>query len=171
MSLKRSSLILCLLFIIPFLCGCPYESKVPLSASKDAEIEGDLLGDWTFVDKEGNREAKEGVITFIRFNDHEYLIVMKKDDEIGRMRAFVTEINGYKFLNCQEIKEYGRESGRYSYIEYRIESNNEVLLRIVEGELFEEKFQSSEELFDFVKSNIDNNKLYDDLGMLQRIVK
>jgi hypothetical protein len=171
MSLKKIFLILCLLCIIPLIWGCPYGSKVPLSASEVAEIDEDLLGDWTFVDKRGNRETKDGVISFIRFNDHEFLIVMKKGDEIARMRAFVTEIDGYRFLNCQEIKEHGREREDYSFIEYRIESKDEVLLRIVEGELFEEKFQSTEALFDFVKSNIDNNKLYDDLGTLQRIVK
>ncbi|MCP4665960.1 MAG: hypothetical protein GY849_06305 [Deltaproteobacteria bacterium] len=171
MSLKKSSLILCLLFIIPLLCGCPYSSNVPLSASEDAEIDETLLGDWTFVDKKGNRETEGGVITFIRFNDHEYLLVMKKGDEIARMRAFVTRIDGYQFLNWQEIKEYGRESRRYGFIEYKITSKNEVLLRTVEGELFDEEFQSSEELFNFLKSNITNSKLYNDFGRLIRFVK
>ena len=171
MILKQFTLAFFFLLAIPFLSGCPYVSEVPLSASEDSVIDGRLLGAWSAVDEEGNRTSEEGMVTFIQFNKHEYLIVLTKGDEVQRIRAFVTEIEDYTFLNCQEIKNHGRKRTRYIFIEYKFESPDEVLLRIVEGELFEKQFQTSEALFDFLQSNVDNSKLYDDLGRLIRIVK
>ena len=91
------------------LCACPYESEFPLSKCGEATIDKQLIGQWKLEAKEGEQA---GVIMIHRFNDHEYLISAKGDNESTAMlmRAFGTIIDGQTFLNVQEISNQDKKN-------------------------------------------------------------
>jgi hypothetical protein len=101
-SLRRYSVgLLLLVFILPLLWGCPYESTVPLGKSCKVKIDAELLGEWR------SREKGESFrMTIQQFNDHELLITATEERKIKRdvIRAFVTLVKDERFLNVQEIK-------------------------------------------------------------------
>jgi hypothetical protein len=137
--------------------GCPYESERPLGSSAEAKIDEALLGRW-----EERKESGEllGTATILPFNDHEMVIVLresgKEDPEL--MRAFVTIIDGERFLNVQEVS--SKPGKRAWYLaNYRV-SGDRLEWRIVEETLFTKAFESSPDLHGFVKENLRNPELY-----------
>ena len=139
------------------LYGCPYDSEVPLTRSEDARIDTELIGNWTF---RGTTPADAGMITISPFNEHELLIIPWEEGKNGRdyYRAFVSIIDGVKFLNLQTIKP-AAEKKSWTLVNYTI-SKGELMIRIVEDKLIKEKFSSSTALREFIKANLMNSDLY-----------
>jgi hypothetical protein len=153
--------LLCFLTLL-LLAGCPYESLEPLSAPAGAEFDGKLLGKWKFEDK----ESKDiGFLTISRFNDTELLIVIEEEGKKGpdTMRGFVTEVDGRKFLNVQEMK--GKYQDRkWMFVSYET-GECSLTFRIVNDSLTPsggEKALSSREVFELIKKNLGNKKIYDE---------
>ena len=143
-----------------FLWACPYESEFPLGKCSEAVIDKQLIGQWKLEPKDGE---EGGIITIYRFNDHEYLISARGDDETTGMvmRAFGTSIDGQTFLNVQIIDK-PREKRRPWYLVHYILSENKLVYNVVEDDLFKKKhFTSSKELYAFVKKNLKQKELYD----------
>lgn len=168
MTLKKYSIgLLLLVFILPFLWGCPYESKVPLDKSAKAEIDKKLLGEWK------NKKEGEGASTIIikQFNDHELLIMGKEEGKIqcDVIRAFVTVVKHERFLNVQEIKTPPAEGGWY-IVNYTISGEN-LTTRVIDDELIKDPFASSRALYKFVKRNLSNKALYGDSPMVFQRIK
>jgi hypothetical protein len=141
------------------LYGCPYDSEVPLTRSEDATIDAELLGKWIYRNR---TTADAGMLTIAPFNEHEFLIILREDGKNGRdyYRAFVSSIDGVKFLNLQTIKPTA-EKKSWTLVSYAI-SNGELTIRIVEDKLIKEKFSSSPALRGFVKANLKNKDLFGD---------
>jgi len=160
--------VLSILLILPFLWGCPYESKVPLGKSCKAEIDQALLGEWKNTD-----QAEPFTMIIQQFNDHELLIMGAEDGKIDRdmMRAFVTVIKDERFLNVQEIKEPLDKQGWW-LVKYTI-SGDTLRARTIDDKLFTKPITSSRVLYRFVKKNLHNTELYGDASptVLQRIRK
>jgi hypothetical protein len=155
-----------------FLCACPYESEFPLSKCSKAVIDKQLIGQWRLEPKDGE---EGGIITIYRFNDHEYLISARGEEETTEMvmRAFGTRVDGQTFLNVQIINKPGEQKRPWHLVHYAL-SENKLVYNVVEDDLFKEKqFNSSAELYTFVKKNLKQKELYDQDGerTLTKILK
>jgi hypothetical protein len=161
MFLKNCSLRLTLVIgSLLFLCACPYESEFPLSKCSEAVIDKQLIGQWRLEPKDGE---EGGIITVYRFNQHEYLISARGEDESTEMvmRAFATNIEGQTFLNVQTINKPGEKKRPWHLVHYTL-SENKLVYNLVEDDLFKKKqFTSTEELYTFVKKNLKQKELYD----------
>ena len=146
-----------------FLCACPYESEFPLSKCSEAVIDKQLIGQWRLEPKDGE---EGGIITIYQFNDHEYLISARGEDEVTEMvmRAFGTSIEGQTFLNVQTINKPAEQKRPWHLVHYSL-PENKLVYNVVEDDLFKEKqFTSSTELYTFVKKNLKRKELYDQDG-------
>jgi hypothetical protein len=160
--------VLSILLILPFLWGCPYESKVPLDKSCKAKIDTALLGEWRSTEK-----GESFTMTFQQFNDHELLIMGMEEGktECEGIRAFVTTIKDERFLNVQEIKEPFDKRGWW-IVKYTI-SGDTLTAWTIDDKLFTKPVTSSRALYRFVKKNLHNKELYGDATptVLQRVKK
>ena len=165
-----SAYLFCALLLL-FLCGCPYESKIPLSISSQAKIDKELIGDWKIESTNG--EKISGGITFYPFNDHEFVVgvweILKGKDYIDLFKVFVTTIDDTKFLNVQELNRSPTERG-WLFFKYSISGGN-LTLRGVYDTLFKQKITTSKTLRKFFKDNLGNKELYNKDGkvVLKRI--
>jgi hypothetical protein len=160
--------VLAILFILPFLWGCPYESKVPLDKNCRAEIDQALLGEWRSTEK-----GEPFTMVIQQFNEHELLIlgIEKGKVQPDVIRAFVTTIKDERFLNVQEIKDQPDKKGWW-LVKYTI-SGDTLTAWTVDDKLFTKPITSSRALYRFVKKNLDNKELYGDAKptVLQRVTK
>jgi hypothetical protein len=151
----------CLLLVL--LAGCPYQSPNPLGSPAGAKIDEKLLGKWALGD-EADKEA--GTVTISRFNDSELLIVLEekgKPQERQMMRAFVTQIDGAKFLNLQEMKG-SYETRKWIFVKYAAGDcsltyrpvNDSVVPKGKDGLL------SSEQLSALLRKNQGDGHIYDE---------
>jgi hypothetical protein len=164
----RSLGVLAILFILPFLWGCPYDSKVPLGKSCKAEIDPALLGEWRSTEK-----GESFQITIQAFNDHELVILGLEEGktQCEGIRAFVTTVKDERFLNVQEVKDQPDKRGWW-LVKYTI-AGDTLTAWTVDDKLFTEPITSSRALYRFVKKNLGNKELYGDAPpmVLQRIKK
>jgi hypothetical protein len=155
----RSFGVLLMLCMLPFLWGCPYESKVPLSKSTTAEIDRELLGEWLSISEKGD---KPFTMTIQQFNDHELLIfgaeLKNGTCKAEAIRAFVTLIKDERFLSVQEIKREAEPRGWW-IVKYTI-SGDTLTAWTVEDKLFTKPITSSGALYGFIKKNLHNKDLY-----------
>jgi hypothetical protein len=158
--------VLVILFILPLLCGCPYESKVPLSKVSKATIDQVLLGEWKNTD-----QAEPFTLIIQQFNDHELLIMGMENGKVQRdvMRAFVTVIKDERFLNVQDIKE--PPDKRVWYLAKYTISGDTLTAWTVDDKLFTKPVTSSRALYSFVKKHLRDKVLYGDVPpmVLQRV--
>ncbi len=161
----------CIFFaaILLSLCGCPYDSEVPLTRSEDACIDLDLVGNWLYRSTD---QKDSGTITFSPFNEHEFLVILQEKGVHTReyYRAMGSNIDGDKFLNVQGIRP-SFEKKSWTFVNYSV-SQGELKIRIVEDKLFKEKFTSSVSLSAFIKTHLKDKDLYgDDGGKVLTFVK
>lgn len=160
--------ILSILFILPLLCGCPYESECPLSKVSKATIDPALIGEWKYT-----VEGEPFTMIIQQFDDHELLIMGIEDGEVQQeaVRAFVTVIKDEWFLNVQEIEESYDE--RVWYLAKYTISGDTLTAWTVDDKLFTKPVTSSRALYRFMKKHLHDKALYgDDAPMvLQRVGK
>ncbi len=106
--------------------------------------------------------GKQGTVTFLPFNDTEYVVFGRDPEDSGkdpgRMRAFVTFIDGGRFLNLQVLEEDGTRAWRYA--NYSI-AGDTMTVRLIDNELFSSRtFTSSDELRRSVQENLHDPRLY-----------
>lgn len=149
-------LVTAILFLV---CGCPYESDVPLSRIEDARIDKELLGKWLYRNAEQN---DSGMIMISMFNEHELVIVIREDgkEDDDFYRAFSSVVDGEGFLNVQEISTSSKKR-KWTFVNYAV-AGDSLSVRIVEDRLFKGKIHSSEALHAFVKNHLKNPNLYAD---------
>jgi len=153
-----------LVALLFWVLGCPYESEVPLTPVEAARIDASLIGKWQFgrcvqADPKGS-----GSITFFPFNEREFLAVLqeegKSEDEL--YRAFVSVVEGERFLNVRQIRPMAEKSLWY-FVNYAV-GNGELKIRIVEEKPFQEKKGPSETPYEFLRKHLRDKDLYDEGG-------
>ncbi|MFC2171795.1 hypothetical protein ACFLU6_04085 [Acidobacteriota bacterium] len=163
MNERPYSLVWSLLIIALVFGGCPYESKIPLSTPDKARIDKKLLGEWECEDK---WEGKDVFLLITKRGKHEYSMVFEGGSDTYRISAFTTVIDGQKFLNLWEI-EPEQENPEYLFVRYTVKKKR-LTLRIVEDELFEPDFESSADLYRFIRDHLDDESLYGEAMVFKR---
>jgi hypothetical protein len=160
--------IICALLICTVLvfCGCPYESRLPLSRSSESKIDSDLLGKWVWHDKDTD---EKGYLWIYKFNNSEYLIEIYDvdEDEYMKFRGFGTIINGHKILNVSEVELEETTDVEYMFVKYEI-IHDKMYYQTIEDRLIKGRFNSSEDLFNAILKHIENKELYSESTVLER---
>jgi len=135
---------------------CPFTSDLPLSSPADAALDNALLGKWRARDPDTEQWT---TMRFLAFNDREYVAwTTEPDGKTEVYRAFVTVIDGERFLNSRELGT--ADSRSWSYVNYRV-ARDTLSLRFVDDEIFSSRtFASSESLREFVRAHLHDPRLY-----------
>lgn len=164
---KHVLTILILFLLIFLICGCPYNSSVPISAVENAQINDSLFGDWFTTNNENDSSE---VLKVYLLNKHEYLFLLCDKKEINVFRAYPTRIEDYHFLNISEINLESSLQPAYIFAEYKL-IGDELRIRLIEDELFKTKMENSNDLYHFIKSNLKNQQLFGEVELLVRRVR
>ncbi|MGQ9655273.1 MAG: hypothetical protein ACUVXD_14525 [Thermodesulfobacteriota bacterium] len=157
MSVKKRSLRwLVLTVFMPLLWGCPYESDFPLIPASEAVIDHALIGEWEPVE---GQDASPGAMSILPFNERELVIVgtERGKEDVGLLRAISSAVDGELFLSVQEVSSKGPK--RWALVNYQV-LGDRLFLRIVDEALFSRRFESSSDLRDFVRVQLNNPDLY-----------
>ncbi len=147
---KRLNLLIGGLIILT-LTGCPYKTKVPIS-KPEQKIEKRYLGKWEKIS--GYQKDNPEYFTFSKKSDIIYEVghytynSQEKEYTKAEFEAHFTEIDNISFLNMRSLKEN-------SYYLYKVEkvSDEEFILFEVTDNI-DEKFNTSEELYSFIKQHM-----------------
>jgi hypothetical protein len=132
------------------LAGCPYGSDYPIGSPADAVAEDALLGTW----KATGEDEEQLTVTIRSSGERGYVITAEnpEEDEPESLQAFVSALDGERFLNIQEEQWY--------FANYRI-LDGRLLLRIVDDALFGSRtFAAPEDLRAFLRENLGDPRLY-----------
>lgn len=160
---------LAMLPLVFLLTGCPLESKYSLSENHSARMDQRLLGKW--VDASSDNSAK-GVLSIYRFNENEYYIeAMDLDtNKIDRYGGFLTLIDNVPILNVHEVYDNVTPID-YMYIKIALSADDKLTFFIIQDSLLAGRYVSSRnDLLYYIRTNINNSKLYDNVITLRRKV-
>ena len=160
---KCIAMLLLMLFCFGVI-GC-YDSAVPLSSSREAEIDKRLIKNWIQVPEEG--KESEYKLAVYQFNEKDYFITWSKEGNNKYTvisRGFITSFGKINFMNIQDITSED-DQRRYCFFRYDINEKGNLVVRYLEKESFlleDKNFATEEALYEFVKKNINDDKLYND---------
>jgi hypothetical protein len=134
------------------LFSCALESKYDLI--NDQTIDNELIGKWS-------TEKNKGAIAFEKNNDNTIKIIIindKKANEVISKAAFTKTINGHHFINLVSDK---NKEGKVinMFYEYKIVGKT-FKYREVDSDFTKQKFNSSKELLNFFKDNMDKDGFF-----------
>lgn len=136
--MRKQILLPVLLPLLLLLTGCPYNSKIPLSAVPKQPIDRALLGEW----KNAKEPADSSVLTIYEFNKNEYaLVILDKSNtkiSVEASRAFLTPVGGKLLLNVESLK----TKGEYNFCSYTLEGPI-LKIKVVSDIVMKEKYESS----------------------------
>lgn len=140
------------------LMACPYETEVPID-QPSVKFPSNLLGKWE------PKSSNEEVLTIAKKT--EYVVTISKskkkpeaDDKPEQYEAYISEIDGVKFLNITEKNEYSSGSKFYLYkMEVSASSSRLTLSPVTEN--IDEKFSTSAELKAFIQKNMQHSFFYE----------
>jgi hypothetical protein len=168
---KQNKLHIALTFImIVILCGCFYESIMPLAPINADLFDEDLLGVWLQTDPIGSDQPLR--ITIFQFRGPEYYLEVLSDTATSKGIQTVDRYNGYltmveksMFMNVQELK-----PGARPYWLFRIKKiGNDTLVVAGLLENIAPQFESSKKLYEFVKANLSVDTAFTAVGTFERI--
>lgn len=142
-------LALCILFT-----ACPYESVVPISTPSE-KINPKIIGNWKTV-KDGQE-----VYRVSKKDDFNYMIEEFDGNNTlaNTYIAFSSTVNGKVFLNLRNEKQESRD-GKFMLL--KLEMYGDTMIKVDKlTENITEQFNSSEELKNFIFSNMKNSYFYD----------
>jgi len=156
--MKTKTILLTLFAALFILTGCPYQSVVPIS-EPNQKLDKKLMGKWI---KESDLEAENPEFFEIRKNDNDkYKFTIVKFEYQSSDSSYnetnylthLTKIEDNVFLNMQE-------NGEGDYYLYKIDLQGDkfVLYEITDN--IDEKFNTSAELYDFVKKYMNLSFFY-----------
>lgn len=157
------------IFLSLLLLGCPLDSKFPLGDSRSAKIDERYIGKWVVT--ELGLSSKE-TMRVLLFNENEYYIETRviNEEHAGRFRAYITVIDNVQILNVQDIEE-NKSKREYSFLKVSLGADNILTLWVLESNRWNHEFNSKEELYQYVQSNINNDELYKKLTSFKRQVQ
>jgi hypothetical protein len=115
----------------------------------------------------------------LRFNDNAYYVELREagteafDADVLRLRAYITDIDGQRFVNVQNIDALDEEERLYLFYTYTL--SPEGLLTVTElqdvaGQDLD-KFETSEALYAFIRQHVNDEALYGDAMTFRRMTK
>lgn len=140
-------------------CGSP----VPMGSADDAVFYTELVGAWECQELEAPPSEEASIYRVFRFNDTEYVIeASEEEQEAWHLRAYVIAVDDIPFLNLQLIDSIEAEYRGYHF--YRLDriENDQLRLRLVDSADVLHNLESSEEVREFIRGNVDNDEIYDD---------
>jgi len=159
----------CLVLAIAFALGGCYESKVPMASSEGSTLDPNLVGRWKAIVTEDDTTPAEMLI--LKFNDNEYYVRYQEEEEVTRCRAYMVMVDGVPFINLQliaveELDKKGhirflKEDERtFLFFRYSLSKDDVLTLKMVSDDFVKTEFKSSKALYEFIKKNLKNEKLY-----------
>jgi hypothetical protein len=151
-----------MLALCALLCGCPYESDVPIDQPA-VKINPKIIGAWE--DQEGH-----DVYNVSRKDDYTYAIevIEKKDNKVDHSTAYTSNINGTVFLNIYEDNPGAGK--KYSLYKIEMKGDNAVKVFPVTDNI-REQFTSSSDLKKFFAANMKNSYFFEKPASFIRIEK
>jgi hypothetical protein len=147
--LFHSTLFLGLLILMT---ACPYESQVPITDT-DYPVNAQLPGKW-YKEGEMDNEYPDEYYLIEQLNDVLLNITkfdLNEDDNSYREESFIAHLS---ILKDDDGKEYHflnmKKDGKYLLHRLDLQGDSFVLYEVTDN--IDEKFSSSEELYDFVKA-------------------
>lgn len=152
------------LTIFLLLAGC-YDSEVPMAPVKDAVFDTKLIGRWKAIDLENDTAAK---MVILKFNDREYFVkhkVWEKKDwsvsaEVYLCRAYTIMVDDVAFCNVQYISSNEKDKRPFMFFRYSFSKDGILTWQWVSNDLIKKKIKTSKGLYEFIKKNKNNEKLY-----------
>ena len=147
------------------LAGC-YEAKIPMKEKAD-KFAPELLGHWIEVMPAGGaadplKSSTPSEIVIDAGGPEEYSIRHQNSmGEVSRFRAFIVMVNDVPFLNAQVTEGEADMVGKYFFFRYAI-NEGRLELRMVSDRFIKQQFATSEELYNFIRENLENAKLCED---------
>lgn len=149
------------LALMVFLCGC-YVSKIPMASSANSELDPNLIGKWERIVTEKDPTPVEMLV--LQFNDNEYYAEYRDANELLRFRAYIVKIEEVPFINVQDIK----EDRSFIFVRYSVGEDGVLTLRKVSEDFVKSEFETSEALYEFIKNNMNEDRLYDEADRFKR---
>jgi hypothetical protein len=154
------------------LCGCFYESTVPLAPVNNKLFDEGLLGAWLQTDPIGSDQPLR--IKVFQFRGPEYYIEVLSDtaaskslQKVDRYNGYLTMVDKNMFMNVQELK-----PGTRPYWFFRIKKIcNDTIIVTGLIEDIAPQFESSKKLYEFVKVNLSVDTVFTSVGTFARIGK
>jgi len=166
MFIKPYLKFLIILLMLFLFSGCPYTSKIPLNSAESAFIDDSLLGSWANQEEEADSSE---ILHILPFNTHEYLILFLEKGESSIFRAFSKSINKSSFLSLTEIHPGVQKEVNYIFACYAVHGNS-LKIRLIEEKLFNnQEFENPDQLSEFIKTQLNNEELYDEAQFLIRV--
>ena len=160
------------LLLIIISCG----SKVPIADISQAVVDDRLLGKWMPAEQDENEYFE---FSLFKFNDKEYLSWIhseEKDTSETKIknkfyRIYFIDILDKHFINAQDINSFKKADRLYFFYRYEMQTDSTMMLVSLKDidSVKVDKFEKSEDLYNFVKKNIHNKKLYGDSTALIKI--
>ncbi len=154
--MKTKIILMSLISAMLILTACPYQSSVPISEANQ-KLDKKLMGKWI---KESDMEAENPEYFEIQPVDKFKFNIVKFEYQTSdstyketKYLTHITKIDNNVFLNMQE-------NGAGDYFLYKIDLQGDkfVLYEITDN--IDEKFNTSAELYDFVKKNMNLSFFY-----------
>ena len=149
--------------LLLLLTGCPLQSDHSLGDARSAPMDETLLGCW--VDNRLN-ESWKGSLSLFRFNENEYYIeaVDNENKKTDRYRGYLAVIDNTRILNVQEITDKPSIKMEFMFLKVSLSPDNVLTFWTIEDDLAGEKHISSKsDLLSYIRSHINDSRLYDNV--------
>ncbi len=154
--MKTKIILMSLISAMLILTACPYQSSVPISEANQ-KLDKKLMGKWI---KESDMEAKNPEYFEIQPIDKYKFNIVKFEYQTSdstyketKYLTHITKIDDNVFLNMQE-------NGAGDYFLHKIDLQGDKFILYEVTDNIDEKFNTSAELYDFVKKNMNLSFFY-----------
>ncbi|MBW2146936.1 MAG: hypothetical protein JRG73_14305 [Deltaproteobacteria bacterium] len=156
----------CLVLLVSFLLGACYESRVPMALSKDSTIDLNLIGKWKGILKLAETlDEVTAEMQILKFNDNEYYVSYNAGTngniDHSNLRAYTVMVDGVPFINVQCIDDMKEATRTFMFFKYSVSGDRVLTLELVSDDFVKTKFKTSDELYEFIKKNLNNEKIYE----------
>ncbi len=154
--MKTKIILMSLISAMLILTACPYQSSVPISEANQ-KLDKKLMGKWI---KESDMEAENPEYFEIQPIDKYKFNIVKFEYQTSdstyketKYLTHITKIDDNVFLNMQE-------NGAGDYFLHKIDLQGDKFILYEVTDNIDEKFNTSAELYDFVKKNMNLSFFY-----------
>ncbi|MBS1772109.1 MAG: hypothetical protein JST82_04570 [Bacteroidetes bacterium] len=140
------------------LWGCPYESTVPID-QPSVKIDTRLLGKW-----KSKSDKNNNAFVFTKLDEYRYkLTPIDKKTEPSTYTVWISNVNGFNFLNMQED-----QTGKFTFIVPDNITTKSFTYKVI-SDANKTPFTNSEELKNWITYNMMNLSFFEEGDTLVRI--